>query len=141
MTLRPETTPAPQPGAIFTPPTTSSTGDGPKPSALPNRTVPEPALSKPEHPRDPPSFTQPKLRLEIRDLSHPGSAKFLSSIDTCTVFADAVRNVQRLLYRCPSDPHTNVPPTRSVTLVLRDMDGVAYTTGVPSFPLPSLPNP
>ncbi|KAK0746636.1 peptidase of plants and bacteria-domain-containing protein [Schizothecium vesticola] len=129
MTLRPETTPAPQPGAIFTPPTTSSISNTPKPSALPDRTVTEPTTSKPEHPRDPPSFTQPKLRLEIRDLSHPGSAKFLSSIDTCTVFADAVHNVQRLLYRCPSDPHTNAPPTRSVTLVLRDMDGVAYTTG------------
>ncbi len=32
-------------------------------------------------------------------------------------------------YHKASDSTTNVPPTRSVTVVLRDMGGVAYTTG------------
>ncbi|KAM7204486.1 putative pbsp domain containing protein [Naviculisporaceae sp. PSN 640] len=74
-------------------------------------------------------FPQPKLRLEIRDLNHPGAAKFLASVNAGTVTSAAVSNVQRLLYRSLADPGTNMPPTRSVTLVLRDMDGVAYTTG------------
>ncbi|KAK4156508.1 peptidase of plants and bacteria-domain-containing protein [Chaetomidium leptoderma] len=75
------------------------------------------------------SFPPPKLRLKIQDLDHPGAAKFLGAINVPTVFSDAVTNVLRLLYRSPSDKHTNAPPTRSVTLILRDMDGVAYTTG------------
>lgn len=75
-------------------------------------------------------FQQPKLRLEIRDLQHPGAAKFLASVNAGTVTSTAVTNVQRLLYRSPTDTSTNMPPTRSVTVILRDMDGVAYTTGV-----------
>ncbi|GAB1319002.1 Peptidase of plants and bacteria-domain-containing protein [Madurella fahalii] len=75
------------------------------------------------------SFSKPKLRLDIRDLGHPGAAKFLGTVNAGTVLSAAVENVLRLLYRSPSDQHTTVPPTRSVTLVLRDMDGVAYTTG------------
>lgn len=75
------------------------------------------------------AFTLAKLRLEIRDLSHPGSAIFLRAIDTTDVLTTAVRNVLRWLYASPSCPSTTVPPTRSVTLILRDMDGVAYTMG------------
>ncbi|KAK3906873.1 peptidase of plants and bacteria-domain-containing protein [Staphylotrichum tortipilum] len=74
-------------------------------------------------------FPQPKLRLKIHDLDHPGASKFLTSVDAATVVSTAVNNVLRLLYKTSSDRHTNCPPTRSVTLVLRDMDGVAYTTG------------
>jgi hypothetical protein len=74
-------------------------------------------------------FRQPKLRFEIRDLHHAGSQKFLSAVNAATVLETAVANVQRLLYRSPSDKTTKVPPTRSVTVVLRDMGGVAYTTG------------
>ncbi|KAK4103574.1 BSP-domain-containing protein [Parathielavia hyrcaniae] len=75
------------------------------------------------------SFTQPKLRLKLHDLGHPGSAKFLNAINAATVLPAAVENVLHLLYRSPSDRDTTVPPTRSVTLILRDMGGVAYTTG------------
>ncbi|KAL2023378.1 hypothetical protein VTK56DRAFT_2735 [Thermocarpiscus australiensis] len=75
------------------------------------------------------SFPQPKLRLKVSDLDHPGAAKFLSAVNASTVLHSAVNNVLRLLYRSPSDRHTTVPPTRSVTLILRDMGGVAYTTG------------
>lgn len=75
-------------------------------------------------------FPEPKFRLEIRDLNHSGAAKFLGAVNAGSVLSTAVENVLRLLYRSPSDRHTTVPPTRSVTLVLRDMGGVAYTTGV-----------
>jgi Peptidase of plants and bacteria len=76
-----------------------------------------------------PFFQKPLLRLQIRDLDHPGSSKFLSSINLSTVFSTAVNNVLRLLYLSPSSKDTKPPPTRSVTLILREMDGVAYTTG------------
>lgn len=83
-------------------------------------------------------FPQPKLRLEIRDLNHDGAAKFLASVNAGTVTSAAVNNAQRLLYRSPADPGTNMPPTRSVTVILRDMDGVAYTTGVSVLRIPAV---
>ncbi|EAQ87997.1 hypothetical protein CHGG_04616 [Chaetomium globosum CBS 148.51] len=84
------------------------------------------------------SFSKPKLRLKIQDLDHPGAAKFLNSVNSATVLSTAVNNVLRLLYKSPSEKHTTVPPTRSVTLVLRDMGGVAYTTGFLLTQLPLL---
>ncbi|KAF2837236.1 plant basic secretory protein [Patellaria atrata CBS 101060] len=72
-----------------------------------------------------PKFPKPLLRLELRDLSHAGSRVFLSKIDVSTVLEEAVGGVLHLLY----SPHSVIPPTRSVTLVLRSMSGVAYTTG------------
>ncbi|ESA42845.1 hypothetical protein GE21DRAFT_5725 [Neurospora crassa] len=79
--------------------------------------------------RDTPKFPHPKLRLEIRDLDHPGAVKFLCAVNASSLLSDAVKNVQRLLYRSPADKHTTCPLTRSVTVILRDMAGVAYTTG------------
>jgi hypothetical protein len=78
-------------------------------------------------------FPQPKLRLKIQDLNHPGAAKFLGAVNAGNVLSTAVENVLRLLYRSTLDRDTTVPPTRSVTLILRDMGGVAYTTGVGSW--------
>ncbi|KAH7328366.1 peptidase of plants and bacteria-domain-containing protein [Stachybotrys elegans] len=75
------------------------------------------------------AFAIPKLRLEMRDLLHKGSHVFLESIVASDCMTTAVRNLLRLLYHSPSCPTTTVPPTRSVTLILRDMGGVAYTTG------------
>lgn len=75
------------------------------------------------------TFDLPKLRLEIRDLTHPGAGIFLNSVQASTCLQECARNVLRLLYTSPSTPTTTVPGTRSVTLVLRDMGGVAYTTG------------
>ncbi|OAQ89949.1 pbsp domain-containing protein [Purpureocillium lilacinum] len=76
-----------------------------------------------------PKFPVPKLRLEIRDLVHPGARLFLDSVNATECMTAAVANLLRLLYGSPADPTTTVPPTRSVTLILRDMPGVAYTTG------------
>jgi hypothetical protein len=74
-------------------------------------------------------FDLPTLRLEIRDLAHPGTKAFLSSVIASTAQEFAVRKVLELLYISPKNPTTKVPGTRSVTLILRSMEGVAYTTG------------
>ena len=74
-------------------------------------------------------FTPPKLRLEIRDLLHPGAKAFLTAVNTSECLTTAVQNVLRLLYTSPSCKTTHIPPCRSVTLIVREMSGVAYTTG------------
>jgi hypothetical protein len=74
-------------------------------------------------------FDLPKLRLEIRDLTHPGATIFFGAVNISSCFEAAVRNVLKWLYTSPTNPHTHAPATRSVTLILRDMGGVAYTTG------------
>ncbi|CAF3484598.1 unnamed protein product [Fusarium graminearum] len=96
-----------------------------------------PAIQVPTHsgPRDGPDipgagkFKAIKLRLELRDLSHPGSAIFLSSVNAAECLAKAVQHVLALLYESPTCPTTTIPTTRSVTVILRSMSGVAYTTG------------
>lgn len=128
------------------PPESESSPAAPTPSAVPVPVQPtpeKPALDEPDqtpqghddrndrgHDRETPKFPHPKLRLEIRDLDHPGASKFLGAVNAATLLSDAVKNVQRLLYRSAADKHTSCPPTRSVTVILRDMGGVAYTTGV-----------
>ena len=69
----------------------------------------------------------PVLRLKIQDLSHPGSRSFLSTVNAAALLEDAVRTVLDLLY--PAPYRKLWPGTRSVTLILRAMDGVAYTRG------------
>ncbi|KAI9805060.1 MAG: hypothetical protein M1825_000894 [Sarcosagium campestre] len=68
----------------------------------------------------------PKLLLKVSDLCCTGSLELLSAINAGTALSDAVTCVLDCLY---SDDSTLIPPTRSVTLVLRSMSGVAYTTG------------
>ncbi|KAL6704929.1 hypothetical protein ACN47E_007474 [Coniothyrium glycines] len=70
---------------------------------------------------------KPLLRLELRDLSSAGSRAFLRLIHASKALEYAVDKVLECLY---TDLDIScIPPTRSVTLILRDMDGVAYTTG------------
>jgi hypothetical protein len=70
---------------------------------------------------------KPLLRLEIRDLSSNGSRTFLRLIHASVALQHAVDIVLKHLYK---DMHTScIPPTRSVTLIIQDMEGVAYTTG------------
>ncbi|KAG9565125.1 PBSP domain protein, partial [Aureobasidium melanogenum] len=85
------------------------------------------------------SFPRVKLRLELRDLSHKSTDLFLKNFNSAKDFANLVETVEKQLYtrpnhddastRLPVPTHTRIPGTRSVTLILRDMDGVAYTTG------------
>lgn len=71
---------------------------------------------------------KPLLRLELRDLSSDGSREFLRLVHAASALEYAVDTVLRLLYTGVEE--SCIPPTRSITLVLRDMDGVAYTTGL-----------
>jgi hypothetical protein len=61
----------------------------------------------------------------MEDLAHDGSAIFLSNFKGSEDFEAQVQNVLNLLYT----PKSVRPGTRSVTLILRPFDGVAYTTG------------
>ncbi|KAI9816319.1 MAG: hypothetical protein M1826_001854 [Phylliscum demangeonii] len=72
-----------------------------------------------------PAFTLPKLLLEIRDLRDRGAQAFLRAMDGGMVAEQYLLVVLGLLYR-EGGP---MPATRSVTLVVRSMPGVAYTTG------------
>lgn len=86
-----------------------------------------PAISKPKpkHPPVPALPRKPLLRLEIRDLSSKGSLAFLSLPSSGSVLQNAVEATLAWLYT----PCSIIPQTRSITLILRDMPGVAYTTG------------
>ena len=71
---------------------------------------------------------QPKLRFEIRDLNHPGASVFLDKVHPTKGLSDAVTIVVQSLYE-PFTGDLPSPGVRSITLVLKPMDGVAYTTG------------
>ncbi|PSS25579.1 hypothetical protein M430DRAFT_33235, partial [Amorphotheca resinae ATCC 22711] len=122
----PATTPLP-PSVFMLPisasaPTQTSVPPPSKESATPKS---ETTTTKPSKP----TFPLPKLRLEVRDLNHDGTETFLSSVIASKALATAVQSVLSLLYESPASQTTTVPPTRSVTLILRSMPGVAYTTG------------
>ena len=72
---------------------------------------------------------KPRFRLHFDDLTHAASSSFLSLINCTSILPNSTRHVLRHLYRpCPE---SRTPEIRSVTLVLRVMEGVAYTTGIP----------
>ncbi|ROW02377.1 hypothetical protein VSDG_02459 [Cytospora chrysosperma] len=75
------------------------------------------------------SFLLPKLRLHIQDITHPGASRFLSALDASTILPRSVETVLRLLYVSNHHEAHKPPPTRSVTVFLEDMGGVAYTKG------------
>ncbi|CAJ2512899.1 Uu.00g010180.m01.CDS01 [Anthostomella pinea] len=138
MPLPPDTTPAPQPKGIFLPGMTPTTA-APAPSPLPvwpkqaeddSKDSSAPSTAATTEDSNKPTFDVPRLRLHINDLSHAGTHIFLRALnDAPAIFARAVLNVQTHLYSTPTTHTTHCPPTRSVTLILRAMDGVAYTTG------------
>lgn len=74
-------------------------------------------------------FDYPKLRLNILDLNHPGAARFLGAVNAATVLRESVQTVLELLYTSPASNIFTPPGTRSVTLYIEDMGGVAYTKG------------
>lgn len=86
-----------------------------------------PAPSNPSHSKVKP-LRKPLLRLELRDLSSGGSCAFLRLVHASAALESAVDTVLRHLYT--GLDKSCIPPTRSITLVVRDMDGVAYTTGL-----------
>ncbi|KKK20579.1 hypothetical protein ARAM_004037 [Aspergillus rambellii] len=95
------------------------------------------------------NLPKPKFRLQIHDLRHPASQYFLTLIpDLASTLETALEAIIQNLYTPPPllpSPNNNTntkhtpnppptftpwfPPTRSVTVLLRDIGGVAYTTG------------
>ncbi|KAG4432530.1 hypothetical protein IFR05_011988 [Cadophora sp. M221] len=122
---------SPMPPLVFMPPQ-SSRNSAPTPTST---SIPPPSQkpisSKPEDISSSKAseFPLPKLRLEIRDLAHEGSPTFLKAVIASKALVKSVQSVLSLLYHSPNSPTTTIPTTRSVTLILRSMPGVAYTTG------------
>lgn len=124
----------------------TSSAPTPHPSAIPkgNTQEQEPHTSSKEEKRTnlvsnlTSPIPQPKLRLHVEDLRHPASSAFLTLIpDLASTLDKALANIIKYLYTSPAkseNPHRpaftpSIPPTRSVTVFLRDYSGVAYTTG------------
>ncbi|KAI1759285.1 BSP-domain-containing protein [Hypoxylon sp. FL1150] len=148
MPLPPNTTPAPTP--VFMPGMSHRT-EAPTPTSTALPVTPQSHESHPSH--EPPktgeeaeasssssSIGLPRLRLHIQDIAHEGSAVFLSAVNASAVLKTSIQDITKHLYSNPTSAsasahttssriHLQPPPTRSVTLILRDMDGVAYTTG------------
>jgi len=121
----PATTPLPT--LVFMPPQSPRITPAPAP---PNSKKAQSSKSKNASAKSPTAeFPLPKLRLEIRDLNHDGAEAFLTAVTANKALQKAVQSVLYLLYHSKDSPTTTVPPTRSVTLILRSMPGVAYTTG------------
>lgn len=125
----------PIPPLVFLPPQSSRTsGPAPTPTSIPPPSQ-EPIVPQQQGPEGigssskPAIFPLPKLRLELRDLNHEGSQTFLKAVIASKALAESVQSVLSLLYHSPDSQTTTVPTTRSVTLILRPMGGVAYTTG------------
>lgn len=78
------------------------------------------------HPK--PSFPTSKLRLKVQDLGHPGAGVFFANSNPTNALSKAIEAGLSTLYE-PTNLNEHIPPTRSVTLILRSMDGIAYTTG------------
>lgn len=104
------------------------------PTPFEPQTTPAPEKDKAHRPAERSSkhhkFLLPKLRLQLEDLSCKGTRIFLESIDAHTAIAEAVQGVCELLYVSPKEHHTHCPPTRSVTFIIRSMEGVAFTKGM-----------
>ena len=67
----------------------------------------------------------PLTRIELRDVASKGTQRFLHAVDISSIVQDAVRTVHKIL----TPRLEGTPNVRSITLVLRDFAGVAYTTG------------
>ncbi|KAK8105414.1 BSP-domain-containing protein [Apiospora kogelbergensis] len=133
MPLPPLTSPVPLP--VFMPGMSYQHDAPPPPDAEPTPS-PLPPSGGPGSSSSSSSFDFPKLRLQFHDLGHPGSTIFLNSLASpAQVFSTAVQNVLSHLYSSSTPAQKahhpfHPPPTRSVTLILRSMTGVAYTTGI-----------
>lgn len=132
----PATTPLPT--LVFMPAQSPrSAAPAPAPASAPALTPVPPKSKESSSPKSEDAYSEasaskfplPKLRLEIRDLNHDGAQEFLTSVTANKALRKAVQSVLSLLYHSKDSPTTTVPPTRSVTLIIRSMPGVAYTTG------------
>lgn len=112
---------APYPSAPPIPPTSSRPPPS-YPAPTPLHPPPQPVT-----PRLP--FPLPELHLQIRDLEHEGAKAFLRNLNAGDALREAVYAALSILYESPACPTTTAPQKAKITLILRSMDGVAYTTG------------
>lgn len=68
------------------------------------------------------------MRLHLNDVTHPATSSFVTLIDCSRLLPNAIKHVLNHLYT----PYglEDIPRVRSVTIILRKMGGVAYTTGL-----------
>lgn len=121
----------------------------PAPSPLPINVKPQPQQDDDEtQPASKETVPKPKLRLRLEDARHTAAASFFGLIpDLEAVLDSALTAIVEQLYTSPRGrPHNSndesdaskapissftpfIPPTRSVTIILQDFNGVAYTNG------------
>jgi hypothetical protein len=130
MALPPETTPAPTAVLTARPATSPAVNLAAKPGDAASHAA---AVDGGDDVGE--GFKIPKLLLEIRDLSLAGASDFLRAVNAFDALATAAHDVLRQLYVRPEFHGTKPPPTRSINLVIRDMPGVAYTTGIDLDPV------
>ncbi|KAB8232641.1 basic secretory family protein [Aspergillus alliaceus] len=130
----------------MSPSDTSTTYSLPTANSL--ATTPDDNPSSNDSNEAPTELPKPKLRLQIHDLRHSGSNVFTSLVpDLASTVDSALAAIIKHLYNPPGPPKhdetctatiskapiptftPSVPPTRSITVFLRDIGGVAYTTG------------
>lgn len=108
---------------------TTTTSDEATPSPLPvQASSKSKSSSVVTRPYPKPGYPTCKLRVECHDLSHDGAEVFFDNNSVSRDLSAAVTSVLSTLYK-QSQSNSHIPLTRSVTLILRAMDGVAYTTG------------
>ena len=74
------------------------------------------------------SPTLPPIHLRVHPITHSGAKSFANHVpDIGTVLEDAVYTCWKLLYN--NEIHLLPTTIRSITLYVRPMGGVAYTTG------------
>ncbi|MCJ1234079.1 hypothetical protein MMC14_002037 [Varicellaria rhodocarpa] len=101
----------------------------PTPSPIPLRPASlSPNLRQVSRPHPKPGFPTPKLLLKVTHLTHPGASIFFGLCNPISVLSDAVTIVLQTLY-IPFENKMALPPVRSITLILKPMDGVANTSG------------
>lgn len=90
-------TPPPPP-----PPTTTASMQSTRPLPVVSQTTPSPVVKKKPHPRK--DWHVPRLLLQVKDVCHPGAAKYFSTTNTETLLRDAVIGVLARLYTYETAP-------------------------------------
>jgi len=99
---------------------------GPKQHAQHPPTRPAPDADPVSVHIDTPSL--PAIHLRLHPITHAGSKAFIKAIpDIGSVLEDAVHTCWRILY--DNEPHLYPRNIRSITLYIRTIGGLAYTTG------------
>ena len=100
--------------------------DGPKQHAQHPPTPPTPNADPVPVRIDTPSL--PAIHLRLHPITHSGSKAFIKAVpDIGSVLEDAVNTCWRILY--DNEPHLYPRNIRSITLYIRTIGGLAYTTG------------